>query len=241
MTVPEKIVLWFLLTASQAWAASEHARLVGSDFDFGVVPQNATLAHRVWLHAGPDDTLRLVDIKTGCGCLTAPWKETWIVPKDSLRLVFYWQTRGSDGLQTLPVYFFVKPEPYPLEAKLSGKVVTQPDTEASLHLKPWRVDFQDGSGGKMNEIVTLTNKSPDELTLTLAEVGPEIEVEMPEIVGAGGSVELHVRRADANAGSRFETSFTVEAAGNSGPKQRVSVPVVYGDFSFRPDFTTTRK
>jgi hypothetical protein len=241
MTASEKIVLCFLLIATQALAAPEHAGLVGSEFDFGTVSQNATLAHQVWLHAGPDDTLHLVDIKTGCGCLTAPWEETRIAPKDSLRLVFYWQTRGSDGPQVLPVYFFVEPEPYPLEAKLSGKVVTQPDTEASLHLKPWRVNFRDGSGGRMNEIVTLTNKSPDELTLTLAEVGPEIEVEMPEIVGAGGSVELRVKRTDTNAGSSFETSFTVEASGNSEPKQRVSVPVVYGDFSFRPDFTTTRK
>ena len=241
MTSSVKCVVWFLLTASQALAASEHARLVGSEFDFGVVPQNATLAHQVWLHAGPDDTLRLIDIKTGCGCLTAPWEETRIAPKDSLLLVFYWQTRGSEGQQAVSAYLFAEPEPYPLEARLLGKAVTQPDPEASLQLKPRRVDFRDGSGSKTDEMVTLTNKSANELTLTLAEVGPGIEVEMPESIGAGGSVELRIRRTDADSGSRLETSFTVEAAGNPGPKQRVSIPVVYGDFSFRPEFTTTRR
>jgi hypothetical protein len=93
----------------------------------------------------------------------------------------------------------------------------------------------------MDEVVTLTNKSVDKLILTLVEVGPGIEVEMPESIGADGSVELHVRRTDVDSGSRLETSFTVEATGNSGPKQRVSIPVVYGDFSFRPEFTTTRR
>ena len=240
MTSPVKCVVWFLLTASQALAASERAGLVGSEFDFGVVPQNATLAHQVWLHAGPDDTLLLIDIKTGCGCLSAPWEKTRIAPKDSLRLVFYWQTRGSEGQKTVSAYVFVEPGPYPLEAKLTGKIVTQSDPEASLHLQPWRVDFRDGSGDKMDEIVTLSNKSPDELILTLAEIGPGIEVKMPESIRAGGSVELHVRRTDAGGNSLLETSFTLEATGNSGPKQRVSVPVVYGDFSFRPEFTTTR-
>jgi hypothetical protein len=241
MTSPVKCVVWFLLTAPQALVASEHASLIGAEFDFGQVPQNATLTHQVWLHAGPDDTLRLVDIKTGCGCLTAPWESTQIAPKDSLLLVFYWQTRGSEGRRALSAYLFVDPEPYPLEVRLLGKAVTQPDPEASLHLRPWRVDFRAGSTGRMDEVVTLTNKSVDKLILTLVEVGPGIEVEMPESIGADGSVELHVRRTDVDSGSRLETSFTVEATGNSGPKQRVSIPVVYGDFSFRPEFTTTRR
>ncbi|MCX6835852.1 MAG: DUF1573 domain-containing protein [candidate division Zixibacteria bacterium] len=233
--------MWFLLAVSQTLAASEHARLVGSEFDFGVVPQNATLAHQVWLYAGADDTLRLVDIKTGCGCLTAPWEETRIAPKDSLLLVLYWQTRAFDGYRAVSAFFFVEPEPYPLEVVLSGKIVTQPDPEASLILTPWRIDFRDRSGNKLNEEVTMTNRSSEELTLTLAETGLGIEVEIPKRIGAGQSVKLQVRRADADSASVLETSFTVEAAGNPTAKQRVSVPVVHGDLSFRSVFTTTKK
>lgn len=241
MTSPVKLLLWFLLAVSQTLAASEHALLVGSEFDFGVVPQNATLAHQVWLHAGPDDTVRLVDVKTGCGCLTAPWEETRISPNDSLSLVLYWQTRGFEGFRTVSAYFFVEPEPYPLEVVLSGKIVTQHDPEASLILTPRRIDFRDQPGGKLDEEVTMTNESSEELTLTLAETGPGIEVEMPKKVGAGQSVELQVRRTVSDSSSVLETSFTVEAAGNPAAKQRVSVPVVHGDLSFRPVFTTTRK
>jgi hypothetical protein len=233
--------MWFLLTASQTLVASEHARLVGSEFDFGAVPQNATLAHQVWLHAGPDDTLRLFDIKTGCGCLTASWEETRIAPDDSLLLVLYWQTRAFEGHRAVSAYFFVEPEPYPLEVVLSGKIVTQPDPEASLVLKPWRIDFRDRSGSKLNEAVTMTNRSSEKLTLTLAEIGPGIEVKMPESIGAGESIELQVRRTDADRNSLLETSFTVEAAGNPATKQRVSIPVVNGDLSFRPVFTTTKR
>jgi hypothetical protein len=156
-------------------------------------------------------------------------------------LVLYWQTRAFEGYRAVSAYFFVEPEPYPLEVVLSGKIVTQPDPEASLILTPWRIDFRDQSGSKLNEAVKMTNKSSEELTLTLAETGPGVEVEMPKRIGAGQSVELQVRRIDADSDSVLETSFTVEAAGNPASKQRVSVPVVHGDLSFRPVFTTTKK
>jgi hypothetical protein len=220
--------------------ASEKAGLAGAEFDFGTVPQNATLVHETWLHAGPTDTLRLVDIKSGCGCLTAPWEPTGIAPGDSLRLVFYWQTRGFEGQRDLSAFVYAEPEPYPLELSLGGKVVTENEPQASLEVTPRRIDFGSGRENKTETMVSIRNSSAVDLATTLVAVGPGIKVEVPEKIEAGSSIGVKVTRT-GDTGSLLETSFTIEAAGNPEAKQRVSIPVKYGDFSFRPEFTTTRR
>ena len=222
-------------------AGSENPFLVGTEFDFGAVPQNATLSHEVWLHAGSTETLLLEDIKTGCGCLTAPWEKTSILPNDSLRIVFYWYTRASEGMRDLSAFLYVSPEPYPLEVRLTGKPVTQPEPEASFELKPRRLDFGKARDSRAEGKVVLTNRSLGELKLSLVAAGPGIKVELADSVATGGTVEIKVMRTEVGGVAPLETSFTFEATGNPGPKERVSVPVTCGDFSFRPEFTTTRK
>jgi hypothetical protein len=34
-------------------------------FDFGYVPQNATVSHVFWLHSTGDDTLKILNVKPG--------------------------------------------------------------------------------------------------------------------------------------------------------------------------------
>ena len=240
MTTLALRVTGLLMLIAGTTVASEKSGLTGSEFDFGNVPQNAALAHEVWLQAGPTDTLRLVDIKTGCGCLTSPWEAARIAPGDSLRLVFYWQTRGFEGQRDLSAFIYAEPEPYPLELRLTGKVVTETESQASLEVTPQRVDFGDGRENKTETMVTIRNSSTVDLAMTVVAVGPGIKMELPEKIGAGESIGVKVARTE-DTGPLLETSFTIEATGNPEPKQRVSVPVTYGDFSFRPKFTTTRR
>ena len=51
------------------WAASALSApkltLPETAFDFGYVPQNATVSHVFWLYSTGDDTLKILSVKTG--------------------------------------------------------------------------------------------------------------------------------------------------------------------------------
>lgn len=53
-----------ILLATQAFAAP---RLIipETEFNFGFVPQNSTVAHEFWLKSAGDDTLKILAVKPG--------------------------------------------------------------------------------------------------------------------------------------------------------------------------------
>jgi len=232
------------LTSAPSGAAQTPVEIVGAEFDFGMVPQNATLTHRIWIRSISEDTITLSNIKTGCGCLTAPLPQHRLGPGDSLLVTFYWQTRGSEGPQGSSAYLYTEPAERPLELTLSGNVVTQLDTAASIAWAPVRFavagNTRSSGSGKVF-VLDLTNKSSIDLAVTIVECGPELEPEMPDSIGAGEILTGRVTVAEAYLNEEFESSFTLELSGNQETRYRVSIPVVCGDFSFRPMFTTTRE
>jgi len=235
-----KVTLIWLVGAVATAGATDAPTVAGADYDFGLVPPNATMSHQVWIRTG-SDTIRLADIKAGCGCLTTEWDTATIPPGDSLSVLFQWQTRGSSGRRRVSAYLYLDPEPLPTEVRLSGNVVTPGDSSASIQCMPVNIAFEEKAGRNQNKSFRLTNQTDGELAITLVESGSAMRVDAPASVGPGQSVQGQVQIGSADSHTPFESSFTLELTGNQPPVYRVSVPVVYGDFSFRPMFTTSRK
>ena len=229
-----------LMLAVSPWAA-ENVRIDGAQFDFGQVPANATLTHRVWIHAVGTDTLRLSEVKTGCGCLTAPLAADTILPGDSLSLVFYWQTRGLVGNRNQSAYLYIRPGSFPYEILLKGNVVTPEARPASVSWSPAIVVLAGAPGVGLSGSFGLANQAGEKLTDSLVEAGPGIALEIPATVDSGQSIVGQVKVGKEQATIRYEGSVTLELTGNRSQACRVSIPVQFGDFSFRPVFTTKKK
>lgn len=216
--------------------------IVGGEFDFGVAPQNSTLSHQVWIRSDSEDTIVVTDIKTSCGCLTTSTIPRAIPPGDSLAAVFYWQTRGSLGSTSSRAFVYTSTGIKPTEIVLAADVVTKPDPEASLRWAPSKITFSTPEKeSETDQTFQLTNNSDEALVITLVEDRPELELEIPDTIGIGGTETGYIAISDAFMGQEFESSFTLEVTGNLTAPYRVSIPVVSGDFSFRPVFTTTKK
>jgi hypothetical protein len=54
-----------LLLAAGAAAAGPNLTIPESEFDFGFVPQNSTIAHVFWLHSSGTDSLKIVRVSPG--------------------------------------------------------------------------------------------------------------------------------------------------------------------------------
>jgi hypothetical protein len=240
MNTTVKICILCLLLSSQVWPAKE-IRIDGDKFEFGLVPNNSTMVHRIWIHADGRDTLRLADVKTGCGCVTAPWSADTILPGDSLSLVFYWQTRGSVGPQSLSAYLFLEPHEFPLEINMSGNVVTPNDSQASVSWQPAIVQLSAEPDGDLSGRFTLKGSMLDSLKVRVVESGSQVVLNLPDTIEAGRSVVGQVVVEKGATAASYEGSITLELSGNQTETYRVSIPVQYGDFSFRPLFTTKQK
>lgn len=212
-------------------------------FDFGFVPQNVTVVHQAWIKSNSKDTLTITEIKTGCGCLTPePLSRPLLLPGDSQSVVFYWQTRGSLGEVRRSAFIYTGLELTPLELVLTANVVTDPPVDASLTWTPLRVLFDiDMKRERLSREIGLTNNSESDITLTVIENSPQFELRFPDTINAGTTAAGELRMIPGNESHEFESSFTIEVSGNQTAPYRVSVPVVSGDFSFRPFFTTTDK
>jgi hypothetical protein len=232
-----------LMVPLAAIAAGDPAlELSGAEFDFGLVSQNATYAHRVWLKVGGADTVEITSVKTGCGCLSAPMDSIRIAPGDSSSIVLYWQTRNSVGMTAKSAYLYTGDETRPLEAVLTASVVTEFDSAASISWAPVRVELAGRNRGEApNKMFRLTNRTGGDLAVALVEVGDELDLQVPDSVAADQALTGFVALSERVSESDFESSFTLELTGNQRQPIRVSIPVVYGDFSFRPEFTTTKE
>ena len=58
------LTLGVAVLASQVIGAPR-LTLPQSEFDFGFVPQNSSIAHVFWLHSAGDDSLRIVSVQPG--------------------------------------------------------------------------------------------------------------------------------------------------------------------------------
>ncbi|MEW5795709.1 MAG: DUF1573 domain-containing protein [Candidatus Zixiibacteriota bacterium] len=233
------LVLILVGLAVPTVAADSGFRVDNTEFDFGLLPPNATVVHRVWLQGGERDTARVTEIKTGCGCLTSTAAETIILPGDSMGVVLYWQTRGSLGPQEVSAYLYVELSPFPVEVPLKGNVVTPSSPNASLVWTPTVLVLARNQEASTRQVVQMVNKRGSELKVSLIETGPGISVVLPETIDPGTPATGYVSRSSDGPPPPFESSFTMELAGNQEAPFRVTIPVVCGDFSFRPVFTTT--
>jgi hypothetical protein len=215
-----------------------------TSFDFGWAPQNATLVCPIWAVNLTGDSISLTEIKTGCGCLVVRQQPDGIPSGDSLGLSCYWQTRSYSGPRSISAYLYTSDDRRPVEVKIGGKIVTDDDSTASIGWRPRRLAFGQVSGkrkSRTEQVITLTNRTQTDLAMTVVEQGPELNLQMAETIPAEETANIRVAIAPDYSEADFETSFTLEFSGNAGEKFRVSIPVVHGDFSFRPVFTTTKQ
>jgi hypothetical protein len=210
-------------------------------FDFGMVTQNSTVAFQTWVHSTGDDTLQIVGIKTGCACLEVSPESDRLAPGDSARVTLRWQIRQAAGNAVRSPYLFTNADSQPFRLDLTARVISAADT-LSATFQPSKITVSDPSDSPDNPVrFTIRNNTDQDLTVELvSEPGPEYHLELPDTIYVNAAAAGTVTISGEFFGQELERSFTVELRQNSGVIERQTIPVVVGDFSFRPNVTTTK-
>jgi len=131
------ITVCFVAAAAPAFAQSWTRRLVEEvEHDFGSSPVGVVREHRFKLTNPFRDLVRVKDVHTSCGCLSASLAERELAPGASAPLVVRWQARAGAGPQTATVGVTLdKPFKGELQLHVQGRV------EEAVVVEPALCDF----------------------------------------------------------------------------------------------------
>ncbi|HOD67250.1 MAG TPA: DUF1573 domain-containing protein [candidate division Zixibacteria bacterium] len=214
-------VLW---GAGGSWAGPQIAVPEG-EFNFGKVPQSATICHTYWLRSTGDDTLRITKIVPGCGCTKAPVEDTVLAPGDSTRIDIFFDTQRYGGYVTKKPYVMTNAGEEPVFLTFHSHVLSVADSTLPIILTPNRLDVsQFTEMPRRKATFTIHNTSAKDYTLTVIDCPADyFAVKLPPVVKAGETAEGSVEVLENRVGEEFERSLTFAISDEAGT--RYTLPV----------------
>jgi hypothetical protein len=224
-------VVFFHLMGESALAQAKGARVSVAEetFDFGFVPQKATVSHVFWLRNTGDSQLLIEKMVPNCGCTQAPLETNKAAPGDSIRVEIIFVTGYFDG----PVAKFTQ-----VVSNSTGRapaltfnanVVPESLWTGALRVEPEAIDLDQNRPTLIDSVwtsrVTLHNKGSETLHLALLDrPDREVQVEMTEQSLAPGDSHHVVFRYPSDLQDRvFAKSVTLTV--NGVESFRLTIPV----------------
>jgi hypothetical protein len=196
-------------------------------YDFGYAPQNANISHRFWLYSAGTDTLKITNVKPGCGCTKAPLEKSTVAPGESTMVELIFNTKNYSGKLSKSATITTNAIQATNQISFLTSVMKDKDTTLAAAIAPERVVVQrveDKAPGKF--VVNIRNHSTGDITPALDGCPLDLfDVKLPKKIKAGKTAQAEIKINKTV--SAFEKSFTIQL---DDPKAtRFTIPVVYSD------------
>jgi hypothetical protein len=140
-------------------------------WDYGNVPQNSVLTHGYWLRNNGDDTLRILNVKPGCGCTSGTIQKNALGPGDSTVVELIFGTKTSRGRVSKNAKITCNDTSQAsLTIDFAANVIFDPDTISNIRFNPQQLTF---SKDTSKCVVTIENF--DSLQVNLAMIGLPVD------------------------------------------------------------------
>ena len=218
-----------VIAAAIAVQAGPRLTVHSPEFNFGMTVQNATVSHSFWLHSTGDDTLRITEVKPGCGCTKAPLDKEVLAPGDSARLDILFATGRYSGMVTKRPVVHTNAGRQPEIMAIHSHILVGPDSAYPVRLQPSRLDvsqFTEAPRRKAKFLVE--NLGAHDYELELVDWPDQFyEVKLPGKVKAGETVEGEIIVREDKVEESFERSFTFTINDDSGTRYTLPVKRMY--------------
>ena len=215
----------FMFSAASSLMAGPNLYIRESTFNFGKVPQRATVSHTFWLISDGDDTLRITKVVPGCGCTKAPLMDSVLAPGDSTAISIYFDSKSFRGFVSKKPYFETNINDDKVYLQIHTEVLPDPDLMRPVKLKPYILDVSQFSvKPRRRARAWIINESEEDLEIKmLDDQGKSFAVVLPELVKANDSAEIIITVNEDAIETEFNESFTFEINDEVG--SRFSLPV----------------
>jgi hypothetical protein len=203
------LVLLSLLVFSSVSAVPKMTLPVDS-LDFGYSPQQGSISCRFWIYSTGQDTLRISNVRTSCGCTQAPLEKRVLAPGDSTVVEIIFSTGQYGGRVNKTAYITANTGEPERRIIISTEVLARVDSTYPVVISPYVLDLGQSTDPKSEQArFTIRNASDRELIPSLTVYPRDVfEIKLPKRVKAGESAEatLHLK---SGAPAAFMKSFTI--------------------------------
>ena len=206
-------------------AAGPVIQMSEEEFNFGKAVQQATYRHVFWVKSVGDDTLRIEQVRAGCGCTQTPLTDSTLAPGDSARFEIIFDSKRFRGLTEKKSAIVSNAT----NGKMMVGIVTDLSLEAEdmrpLVIQPYRVDVsQFTEAPRRRSKIQVENRSDQNYELSLVDAYDlNFDIEMPKKIKAGETAEITILVHEDKIEEEFRQSFTFQL--NDGRGTRYSIPV----------------
>lgn len=197
------------------------------DFNFGQAPQHAKVSHVFWLYNVGDDSLRIINVKPGCGCTQAPLSKKHLVPGDSARLEIIFSTKTYRGRVVKSPTIMTNEGGQPHRVRIHAQIQEQANQAYPLSLSPAAMDLVDLPGADQGLFrIKLHNRSDQSLHFKIIDIPDElVTLTLPEELAAGAEGEALLEMTSVGQSKSFIKSLTFELDDENST--RVTIPLKY--------------
>ena len=207
-------------------SAQAEMKLPETDFDFGYVPADSRVSHLFWIKSVGTDTLKILEIKPGCGCTRAPVKKKEIAGGDSTELEIIYSSSRRVGNTVKHPKLVVNTPQSEYNLTIRSTSLREPENSYPVVFKPYRVYVSRAGEIEVDEgKFKIINVSPDVLKLNLvSEPYGYFDFDLPEKIKPGDTAICKLKVKPEKLSEEFFKSFTIEF--DDPAKSRFSIPVV---------------
>ena len=200
-------------------------------FDYGYTTQGSKISHVFWLKNTGTDTLRLLDVRPGCGCTKSSLKKKALSPGDSTDVEVVFSTGAYSGaLRKSSTILSESPGEGPLPLSFTASPTPNPDSVRPVTFSPPRLNLDSlrdlAKAPVWEGKVSIRNWSGQ--SLQIRQVSPplaHIHVETPKgDIPPGKEASLHIKIDPVDADTMIAKSLTFELSDSS--HTRYTLPIL---------------
>ncbi len=196
------------------------------NFDFGIMPQNSRVFGGYWLVSSGSDTLKITDVKPGCGCTKAPLKKSRIAPGDSTFLEISFSSKQYTNRVHKTIRINSNTSEPSRTISLTGFVQVQMDSTKPVIISPYKLDVSQYGTRKRDYInFTMENVTDQDLTWHMVYYPTDyFDVDLPYAIKAGQKVKGTLTVKPDYVNENIDQSFTIEF--NNQGRTHFTIPVI---------------
>ncbi len=219
------LVLYAMLGGSVT--AQPKLFVTDAKFDFGTAPQASTVVNYFWFKSIGKDTVKIMQLKTGCDCATMPLPKHELAPGDSMLVGFFWETQQKIGTSGKFPYIFIDGIEDPYRLNMQALVIVRPDSAMPLALKPFKAELSRMPSKSIDSVgFALINRGKDKLALkVVSTVLPEFTYSVPDSLAPQSTAMGFIKVVPALLDREFKSSLTIEWTGADNQTGRITLPI----------------
>ncbi len=200
-------------------------------FDFGLVPREAKVVHKFLLKNIGDDTLKILEIKRGCGCTTAPVGKKILAADDTTSMPVTYSSGRSSGDSNKGISIITDQEPrgkfnINIRAYIESPTMKPPKFHAVPRSMEFRPDDKSGAGSAEVQII---NEYDHELAIKMVDFTEDLGSARlsREKLKAGEQASLTFEFKENPASVELYGSVTLEVTADENMVYNYTIPVVH--------------